>query len=99
LNTTVIVEVLPNTIKYKISIKIEIKELNMEPISSNNSSSATMIIRQSLAIVQSASPIPAQTNLNSLFSQYDRNKVTSSGGSFRRSALNYENDSVSQNLN
>jgi hypothetical protein len=35
LNTTVIVEVLPNGIKYKISIKIEIKELNMEPIMDN----------------------------------------------------------------
>jgi hypothetical protein len=35
LNTTVIVEVLPNGIKYNISIKIEIKELNMEPIMDN----------------------------------------------------------------
>ena len=104
LNTTVIVEVLPNGTKYKIPIKIKIKEVNMEPIittsspsscsfSSNsfcssspalvspqhqykdnflaatpdtrNSSSATMIIRKSPEIVQSASPIPAQTNLNS----------------------------------
>jgi hypothetical protein len=47
----------------------------------SNSSSATMIIRKSPEIVQSASPIPAQTNLNHIFSQYDRNKVTSSGGS------------------
>jgi hypothetical protein len=32
LNTALIVEVLPNGIKYEIPIKIEIKEVNMEPI-------------------------------------------------------------------
>ncbi len=76
LNTALIVEVLPNGIKYEIPIKIEIKE-----------------------IVQPASPIPAQTNLNYIFSQYDRNKVTSSGGSYRRSTMNYENDFISQHQN
>jgi hypothetical protein len=73
LNTALIVEVLPNGIKYEIPIKIEIKE-----------------------IVQPASPIQAQTNLNHIFSQYDSNNVTSSGGSYRRSTLNYENDFIFQ---
>jgi hypothetical protein len=76
LNTALIVEVLPNGIKYEIPIKIEIKE-----------------------IVLPASPIQAQTNLNHIFSKNDSNNVTSSGGSYRRSTLNYENDFIFQHQN
>ena len=86
------------------SITSTIAKINSSPSTDPNTknssaSSATMILRKSPEIVQSASPIPTQTNLNSMFSQYDRNKVTSSGGSYRRSALNYENYSISQNQN
>jgi hypothetical protein len=43
LKTTLIVEVLPNGIKYEIPINIEIKEINVEPIISTKSQSIRIL--------------------------------------------------------